>query len=561
MQRNKIKIFSKLVIMFFILGVFLFSAKAQAADFQVGPGQAYTTIGSVPWYALAPGDTVYIHYAIYHEKFQVSTRGTAQNHIRVIGVPDNNGNLPIIDGQDATTSNNNHFHWQDPTQVQTSGVVFISINSDAAPMPAYIEIKNLEIKNGYTNSNFSAENGSILAYNGFAAGVNIRAAEHILIENCIIHDNGQAIYNWTGSGSDWWDGLSKDIILRGNYFYGNGVVGGYGSHQTYTEAEGVVIEYNHYGPVRAGSLGSELKDRSAGTIIRYNLFDSAPLGWFLDLVEPQNGWGALGVMDIFKQTFVFGNVIINKENHTPNYVHWNEDQTGGIGRAFVSGGKLLFYNNTILTVANQSDMGWDVPSSAFHLFNTTYGAYDCSPISPTGIIDIRNNIFAVQPRTAGQPVPIQRFAYCNDQNFNFGKNWVSPGWITNTSGVVTGTSNIISPVGNNPGFADINLNNLRLVAGSSAIGAAGVLAPEITSNYLGLNLSPIAQYVANQNSEVRASLNDIGAYEYSTGPATYSISNFTTLFSSWLHIGTVSDLNSDNIENTKDLGIMMNKWN
>lgn len=41
----------------------------------------------------------------------------------------------------------------------------------------------------------------------------------------------------------------------------------------------------------------------------------------------------------------------------------------------------------------------------------------------------------------------------------------------------------------------------------------------------------------------------------------YSISNFTTLFSNWLKTGKVSDLNTDNLVNTKDLGIMMSKWN
>ncbi len=43
-------------------------------------------------------------------------------------------------------------------------------------------------------------------------------------------------------------------------------------------------------------------------------------------------------------------------------------------------------------------------------------------------------------------------------------------------------------------------------------------------------------------------------------PVTFSISNFTTLISNWLHLGTVSDFNADNIINTKDLGVMMSKW-
>ena len=57
-------------------------------SYHVGPGQAYATIGAVPWYSLKAGDTVYIHYqnTPYHEKFLVSGQGTASQWIRVLGV-------------------------------------------------------------------------------------------------------------------------------------------------------------------------------------------------------------------------------------------------------------------------------------------------------------------------------------------------------------------------------------------------------------------------------------------------------------------------------------------
>jgi hypothetical protein len=482
---------------------------AFGTDYHVGQGQAYTTVGAVPWYALVAGDTVYIHPGTYHEKFLVSTRGTAQNPIRVLGVLDGNGNRPVIDGQNATTSTNNHHHWQTPDLVQWDGVVFISINSDESPLPAYIEIKNLEIRNGYKTNNFTAENGASSAYEGFAAGVYIRSAEHILIENCVIHDNGQAVYNWTGSGVDWWDGLSKDITLRGNYFYNNGQTSSYTEHQTYTEADGVIIEYNHYGPQRSGAWGSHLKDRSAGTVIRYNYFDSAPSGWVIDLVEPEGAWDALGASNRYKQAFVYGNVVINDNNHDPNYFHWNEDHQMGVGRATYAGGKLLFYDNTVLTIANQSDM------DSFHYFNETWGGYDCPEGSLPGIIDIRNNIFAVLPRTAGNPVPIQQFAYCDNQNLNFGVNWVSPGWVSHTSGTVTGTANLYSPPANNPGFASsISPYNLHLSSSSDARNRGATSAPEMTSNFLGLNLTPDAQYVVHQSTEPRSGLTSLGAFEY-----------------------------------------------
>jgi parallel beta-helix repeat protein len=508
-----------LILICIVVSLWAIPVAAFATEYHVGQKQAYNTIGAVPWYMLKADDTVYIHPGIYNEKFLISTRGTAQKPIRVIGVLDGNGNRPVIDGQNATTSTNNHHHWQTPNLMQWDGVVFISINSDDAVVPAYIEIKNLEIKNGNMNNSFSAENGSKLAYDGFAAGIYIRSAEHILIENCVIHDNGQGIYSWTGSGIKWWDGLAKDITIRGNYFFNNGLTKSYTEHQTYTESDGVIIEYNHYGPQRTGAWGSHLKDRSAGAIIRYNYFDSAPSGWVIDLVEPQESWNALGKSNKYRQAFVYGNVVINNGNYSPNYFHWNEDHQMGNGRATLAGGKLLFYNNTVLTIANQSDM------THFRYFNTTWGGYECPPASPPGVIDIRNNIFAVLPRTAGKSIPIQQFAYCKNQNFNFGVNWVSPGWVTNTIGSVTGTSNLHSSTDNNPGFVSSSSPyDLHLSSRSDAINKVGTSAPEMTNNYLGVNLTPIAQYVVHQSKEVRAGLTSAGAFEFgSSGSSSSSV--------------------------------------
>lgn len=53
-------------------------------------------------------------------------------------------------------------------------------------------------------------------------------------------------------------------------------------HNSYTESQGIVFEFNHYGPLRAGCPGNNLKDRSTGTVIRYNWIEGGnwlPLDW------------------------------------------------------------------------------------------------------------------------------------------------------------------------------------------------------------------------------------------------------------------------------------------
>ena len=516
--------------------VLMLANTAFATEYHVGPGQAFATIGAVPWFNLQPGDTVYIHYRAtpYREKLLISSRGTPSQWIRVLGVPGPGGELPVISGDGATTSTNMHYRWQAPHDIQWLGVVQIAIDADEGPLPAYIEIANLQVQDGYSNYQFTAENGATSFFNGFAACIYAKSVQHLIVRNSVMTNCGQGFYNWTGDGSGggklWWDGVAADITLRGNHFYNNGHVKSYTEHQTYTEADGVTIEYNRFGPQRNGALGSQIKDRSAGTVIRYNYIEQSRAGWDIDLVESQESYAVLGPKASYKQAFVYGNIIVNKGVYEPSMIHWNEDhQNGTEGRATFAGAKLFFYNNTVLTVANRADMGF---AASFSVFNTTYGGYDCPPGAPPGVIDVRNNIFAVLPRTAGSPIPQLKFGYCSTQKFDFGKNWVSPGWATGTSGTVTGAANIVSPAGNLPGFVDVNANDLHLVAGSSATRIGGALAPEVTTNSLGVALLPNQQYVYHQQVVARLSnggvASDMGAFDAPPVPGARTFSNPTS---------------------------------
>ena len=517
-----------------------FASALLATDYHVGPGQTYTQIGQVPWYSLQPGDSVYIHYRStpYREKFLISSRGTPTQWIRVLGVPGPNGELPIISGDNATTGSNMHYHWQDlgANGIQWDGIVQIAVHADSAsdpngsaPLPGYIEVANLQVQDGYKTYHFTGENGNQGTYEGFAACIYARSAQHIVVRNNILTNCGQGFYDWTSDGSygnnAWWNGLSADITLSGNYFYNNGQTNSYTEHQTYTEANGVTIEYNRYGPQRSGALGSQLKDRSAGTVIRYNYIEQSPQGWDIDMVEPQEGWDTLGSLPSYKQAFVYGNIIVGKNVNDPDVVHWNEDHyEGNKGRATFAGAKLLFYDNTIVMTGS---------GRVSSLFNEEYGGFECPPGAVPGITDIRNNIFY------GSGVTYQ-FGYCGKENFNFGANWVSPGWTTH-GGTVTGTSSIISPPNNDPGFVSVANNDFHLVSGSSAAANGGALAPEVLSNTLGLNLSPTQQYVYHTQVTARPSNGGpgsaLGALDASGG----SSCSFTVSPLTWSAIASSSD--------------------
>src|SRR3954468_22697045 len=83
----------------------LLNQSVLAATFAVGPGQRYAAIGAVPWESLEAGDTVLIYWRtnVYHEKWVICRQGTLAAPITVRGVPGPQGELPVIDGDGATT--------------------------------------------------------------------------------------------------------------------------------------------------------------------------------------------------------------------------------------------------------------------------------------------------------------------------------------------------------------------------------------------------------------------------------------------------------------------------
>src|SRR5262245_32594195 len=119
----------------------ILTSRATATIYNVGDGQPYSTIGSVPWEALQAGDEVRIHWraAPYREKWVIARQGTQAAPIRVLGVPGPAGQLPIIDGENATTRLLLDY-WNEVRAVVKVGGS--SIPADV--MPQWIEIANLD---------------------------------------------------------------------------------------------------------------------------------------------------------------------------------------------------------------------------------------------------------------------------------------------------------------------------------------------------------------------------------------------------------------------------------
>ncbi|WP_422925487.1 DUF4082 domain-containing protein [Singulisphaera sp. PoT] len=463
--------------------------RALLTTYSVGPGQAYTTIGSVPWTKLAPGDTVAINWQPnpYHEKILISQSGTATQPINIVGVPGPNGQEPIIDGQNATTSSQFHYYY---SPLQANALVLIQRSADQAYdyKPNYINISGLEFRNAYESYTFQDSTGATQNYAEFSAAIYIEGANNITIQNSTLDSSGIGLFVLSNGDEAH---TSRNILVQGNSIYGNGVPNSWLEHNVYSEAVGITYQYNYFGPLRSGSAGNNLKDRSAGAVIRYNYF--APGGHLLDLVDAEDS-GIVASDPSYATTSVYGNILDNTGPNAATYlVHFGGDS----GNTSIYRKTLNFYDNTVVTRSNQSSQ-----------WRTILFQLDTN----SQTVNASNNIFYSGSATTGSAASY--FELMNTVGVaNFGVNWMSPGWLPSLdngtfSGTISGTSNFYSPSSNDPGFVSLTGGDYHLAAGSSAIGR-GVA--------LNSGWAPVdRQYVSTASSQARSSISDLGAYQFGT---------------------------------------------
>ena len=483
----------------------------QGTDYQVGPGAGQlAAIQLVPWESLKAGDTVRIFWkaAAYPGKFLLGGAGTAAKPIRVCGVPGPNGERPIVDGANAVTRTqvnySNDLSPDGGLLHQTRSVIVIKGSGDAGYryFPQFIQIDGLEIRGATPTNTFTDSTGTKRSYVDFGACIWLERGHDIVIADNEIHDCTNGLF--TKSTDDAFDeddasqfSVSRNVRIAGNWIHGNGVVGDDHEHNSYVQSLNVTYEFNRYGPLRAGALGSALKDRSIGATIRYNRLEEGARS--LDLVEAEDYPGTAVADPLYRQTWVYGNQIV-KDGTTGTAIHYGGDHGGAPaganwGEGIFRKGTLYFFDNTVvLTGAASSEYLFQLSTTDEHA-------------------EIWNNVFVFRDAVsepslrAGQEVAA---GYTPGGTINLGRNWISAGWKNNDQyhpvpGPVTGGGNMIG--GATP---PIDLATLAPLAGSAIVDAA--LAGPAAAATIGVDWQLDAAFLP-QARVVHGAAGDLGAVE------------------------------------------------
>ena len=373
--------------------------------YNVGPGQKYAELTEVPWLSLRAGDVVNIFRRPqpYRTKIGLRAQGSAKLPVVINGVTDAQCNRPEISGQDAVTASDAaHESFFSKQYSEFLGTIFLyKAPSDRwGYRPTYITIQNLKITGARPTNHYTAQDGSSGTYAAGAAGIYAVVVEHLTIENCEITGNGNGVF--VNSRSE--DDASAYITLRRNHIYDNGVVDSYHEHNLYVQAARSLYEGNTIGQLIPGARGSSLKDRSSGTVIRYNRIDAAARA--IDLVEIEGGVAPILNDPVYPDAWVYGNLIVS-DFWSPALassllIHWGGDNDPRYFRK----GTLHFYNNTVVTRANRAQ--------------TYYVAiFDMPTAEQT--VELRANVFAHY----GSALP--NLGYTSGRIRLTGSNWIARG--------------------------------------------------------------------------------------------------------------------------------------
>jgi hypothetical protein len=487
-------------------------AVAPGHDYQVGPNAGQLTEGTqVPWENLGPGDTARFFdkqdangVALpYHSKFAINGRGTATAPIKVCGVPGPNGERPTVDANGALTRSTMSFGRDNAKDAnQSRGIFYIgSIASEVGVnAPAKIVIDGLRLINARPGNTYTDAAGAQKEYSDFGAAVWVEyGTDGVTVSNSSIDNSTMCMFSRSQDGST--ATVSKNITFAYNDCTNYGIVGDDHEHGTYIQSETVLYEGNHMGQPIPGAYGNAFKDRSVGTVGRFNWIEGGTFGF--DLVEAEDWENYAMSKPAYHAAFIYGN---HFDMSSALAIHYG----GGVGdpRIFRKG-TLWFWNNTVrergkaisgegaawlfrISTTDETVQAWN---NIFYCDDGVTNNYFCSFRSPQDV----------------QPPEFR------GGNLNLGVNWMThgcgdapnsvcdgDGYHDFPGGTFTGASNLIAGLA-----APLSLTSYAPTVNGPADNSAQAQRPEVAAY-------PVDKQIdAAGHVSARASVADLGAIESS----------------------------------------------
>ena len=487
--------------------------------YDVGPLQVYRTLAAVPQPTLAPGSTIRVHNedttgnspTTYHEYVEIRSQGTASQPIRMCGVPDSLGNLPILDEANATGRSDTSIYaaGYGGITMHTPGQFALYPNFNG---PEYIVIEGLKIQNTAFGNSYTAPAGGTTQWIKGAACIRYAEVQNaVTVGNEFFNCGNGTFVDFNANNA--WGGADLYMLWEGNYIHGNGNPGSYTEHQLYIQGWGQVAQFNRIDGFKAGAAGSNWKSRGLWDIFRYNyLGDGAARE--MDLVDVQdatpymsfegylsggaNSFRSLypadaytaddlaAAQEVWHSHFVYGNIYLNSTSVVP--IHFSMDHDDGQADRL---GELYWYNNTFheLNCPSCSTGG-----QYWTLFDTTAGGGTYYPQTEFQNVQIYNNVIWMDDPS--QPI----FQWNNYDSFigTAGLNLLPTNWGTNNQAGGSGTG--WRNTGSGLGYEYQGASNLasHLYGFTSANLLTTASMPFNVTSYIPLTTTPLSAPLPSQ---------------------------------------------------------------
>jgi hypothetical protein len=472
--------------------------KSEGLTYRVGPGRPYPNPRDVPWLRLLPCDTVLIYPRAqpYSDVIYVASRGRVHKAITIAGVLDASGARPVLDGSHAVTSGKEAVD----KYLLCAGMVIVGkpdytkISYARGYKPGYLIIENLEIRNAfgkYPGSNqpqytCTDTHGKPNPWPQFTSGLYFNPAEHVLIQNTFLHNNGLGAFV---NSLDREYGQSRDFIVKDNVLEDNGN-GAASQHNFYFEVVGERVIHNYFGPPIADTQGENIKDR--GVCVEYadNYIDSG--NNLIAFRDPQSNaefeWhqkDAFGDQCV-GELYVHGNTFVSRgptEFQGISTVIGFGDGTIEDAPQFNRFGSVYFYNNVAIAIANRNNYGL----KAAVVFQNG------NQLKPSTLFGI-DNLFYTAPQSAGQRRP--QYAACFWQQYvDFTEDWANEPMLKKLAKATDGNEAVGTPCDGsgmsgvatskaNPGFVNFASGDYHLTSASPFYGLTAPLPAAVTLRHL-----------------------------------------------------------------------------